>query len=251
MIGDQIGSSAKEIGNGGIIGLKGTAILNARVKSGERWSALASVKFTEINEDYTNLKVTELHYHPTDSLVGTDIISGQSFEFIELKNTGDKPINLSGLKFTSGIEYEFKETDVLAPKQFYVIASKPKWFYERHFMVPAGNFAKNFANSGEQVTISNSAGSPIIDTTDDLPESENSVSVYPNPTKGLLYLKADDENSGVQVKIYSLSGSMIFQSAIVGNSVIDLGSLNIRSGIYLVNTKCNDRNTVHKVVYQP
>lgn len=307
LIGDQINSSAKEIVSGGIIGLKGTAILNARVKNGERWSALASVKFTEINEDYTNLKVTELHYHPTDSLVGTEIISGQSFEFIELKNTGDTPIKLSGLKFTSAIEYEFKETDVLASKQFYVIASKPKWFYERHFMVPTGNFAKNFANSGEQVTISNSAGNPIIDftyydsspwpkaadgdgfslstiirnpngnpadpaywtissimhgtpfaddpgiidSTDDLPVSGNSVSVYPNPTKGLLYLKVDNENSGVQVKICSVSGSVIFQSVIVGNSVIDIGRLNIRSGIYMVHTKCNDKNTVHKVIYQP
>ncbi|MDP2889575.1 MAG: T9SS type A sorting domain-containing protein, partial [Bacteroidota bacterium] len=91
----------------------------------------------------------------------------------------------------------------------------------------------------------------IIDSTDDLPVSGNSVSVYPNPTKGLLYLKVENENSGVQVKIYSLSGSMIFQSAIVGNSVIDLGRLNIRSGIYMVQTKCNDKNEVHKVIYQP
>jgi len=306
MIGDQINSTAKEIASGGTLGLKGTAILNARVKSGDRWSALASVKFTEINEDYTNLKVTELHYHPTDSLMGTEIISGQSFEFIELKNTGDKPINLSGLKFSSAIEYDFKETDVLAPKQFYVIASKPKWFYERHFMVPSGNFDKNFANSGELVTVSSASGSliisftysdaapwpieadgdgvslstllrnptgnpadpaywsfssvydgtpfaddpGIIDSADDLLVSGNSVSVYPNPTKGLLYLKVGDSNQAIQVQIHSLSGSTIFQSTIVKNSVIDLGRLNIHSGIYLVNMKCNERNTVHKVIYQ-
>ena len=229
MIGDQINSSAKEIVSGGTLGLKGTALLNARVKSGDRWSA------------------------------------------------------------------------------FYVIASKPKWFYERHFLAPSGNFNKNFANSGEQVTVSTAAGNPIIsftysdaapwpieangdgvslstlirnptgnpadpaywsfssvydgtpfaddpgiiDFADDLPVSGNSVSVYPNPAKGLLYLKVDKENSGVQVKIYSLSGSMIFQSAIVGNSIIDLGRLNIQAGIYLVNTKCNDKNAVHKVIYQP
>jgi hypothetical protein len=174
-------------------------------------------------------------------------------------------------------------------------------------MVPTGNFAKNFSNSGEKVTISNAAGNPvidftyydsnpwpkaadgdgfslstiirnpngnpadpaywtissimhgtpfaddpgIIDSTDDLPVSVNSVSVYPNPTKGLLYLKVDNENSGVQVKIYSVSGSVIFQSVIVGNSVIDLARLNIRSGIYMVHTKCNDKNAVHKVIYQP
>lgn len=305
LIGDQINSTAKEIAIGGKIGLKGTAILKARVKNGDRWSALASVKFMELNEDYSNLKVTELHYHPTDSLVGAEIIPGQSFEFIELKNTGDKPIKLSGLKFTSGIEYEFKETDVLAPKQFYVIASKPKWFYERHFMVPSGNFDKNFANSGEQVTVSTTAGSPIIDFTysdanpwpaeadgggfslstlirnpdgnpadpsywatssvfdgtpfaddpgiidsdDNLMATADAVTVYPNPTKGLLFLKPDNVNASARVEIYSLSGSLVYQSEIVGNSVIDLGSLAIHPGIYLVNTKCNTTNTVHKVVY--
>ena len=305
LVGDQINSTAKEIVSGGIIGLKGTTILKARVKNGERWSALASVKFMELNEDYSNLKVTELNYHPTDSLVGTEIISGQSFEFIELKNTGDKAIKLSGLKFTSGIDYEFKETDVLAPKQFYVIASKPKWFYERHFMVPTGNFGKNFANSGEQVTVSTTAGSPIIDFTysdanpwpaaadgdgfslstlirnpvgnpadpsywtissvfdgtpfaddpgiidsaDNLMATADAVSVYPNPTKGLLFLKVKNANSTIRVEIYSLSGSLVYQSVIVGNSVIDLGRLNIHPGVYLVNTKCNTTKTVHKVVY--
>ena len=240
-------------------------------------------------------------------MVGTEIILGKSFEFIELKNTGDKPINLAGLKFSSSIEYQFKESDVLSPNQFYVLASKPKWFYERHFMVPTGNFNKNFSNSGEQVIISNSAGSPVIDFTyldynpwatipdgdgpslstvlrnptgnpadaaywtassvydgtpfaddpgildsnNDLLVTDNSLVVYPNPTKGLLYLKAGDAKAGIQVEIYSLSGSLIYNSSVVGNSVIDLGGLNIFPGIYMVRTKCNQQNLVNKVVYQP
>jgi len=307
LVGDQINNSAKLIATGGIINLQGTAFINARVKSGDQWSALASVKLMDPIEDYSHLKVTELHYHPTDSLVGTEIISGKSFEFIELKNTGDKPINLAGLKFSSSIDYQFKESDVLSPNQFYVLASKPKWFYERHFMVPTGNFNKNFSNSGEQVIISNSAGSPVIDFTyldynpwatipdgdgpslstvlrnptgnpadaaywtassvydgtpfaddpgildsnNDLLVADNSLVVYPNPTKGLLYLKAGDAKAGIQVEIYSLSGSLIYNSSVVGNSVIDLGGLNIFPGIYMVRTKCNQQNLVNKVVYQP
>ena len=307
LIGDQINNSSKLIATGGIVNLQGTAYINARVKSGDQWSALASVKLMNPLEDYSHLKVTELHYHPTDSLVGTDIISGKSFEFIELKNTGDKPINLAGLSFTSSIDYQFKETDILSPKQFYVIASKPKWFYERHFMVPTGNFNKNFSNSGEQVVISNATGSPIIDFTyldynpwptapdgngpslstalrnptgnpsdagywasssvydgtpfaDDpgildsnnqLPASDNSLVIYPNPTKGLLYLKAGDAKAGIAVEIYSVSGSLIYTSSVVGNSIIDLGGLNIFPGIYMVKTKCNKQNLVNKVVYQP
>lgn len=306
LIGDQINNSAILIATGGIINLQGTAFINARIKNGDEWSALASVKLMNPIEDYSHLKVTELHYHPTDSLVGTEIISGKSFEFMELKNTGDKPINLAGLKFSASIEYQFKETDVLAPNQFYVIASKPKWFYERHFMIPTGNFSKSFANSGEQVVISDEAGSPIIDFTyldynpwatapdgdgpslstvmrnptgnpadasywtassvydgtpfaddpgilnsnNELLVADNSLVIYPNPTKGLLYLKAADAMAGIQVEIYSLSGSLIFNSSVVGNSTIDLGELNIFPGIYMVKTKCNTQNLVHKIVYQ-
>lgn len=305
-VGGETHLAAKEIASGGSISLHGTAIIRARVKNGALWSALAQVKLMDTNENYTHLKVTEIHYHPTDSLVANDTIPGQDFEFIELKNTGDKPISLAGLKFTSAIEYEFKPTDILAPKQFWVIASKPKWFYERHYMVPSGNFAKNFANSGEQVVISNAAGSPVIDfwyfdinpwpvladgdgpslssvlrhptgnpaddtywtassvdngtpfaddpgivdTIDEPALGQNKVSVFPNPTNGMLYLKVENSNAEVKVEISSLSGSIIYQSTVDGNSLIDLGRLNLGAGIYLVKTRCNQETAVHKVVYQ-
>lgn len=307
LIGDQLHPSAIEIESDGVINLQGTAIVNSRIKSGNNWSALESVKFQDPNQDLTHLKITELHYHPTDSLVGNEIIPGTSFEFMEFKNTGDQPINLAGLTFTSAIEYQFKENDVLGPKQFYVIVSKPKWFYERHFMVPTGNFAKNFANSGERVTLANAGGSPvidftyldynpwpnlpdgegpslsslvrnptgnptdafywtassvydgtpfaddpgIIDSTDDHLAGKNQMTIYPNPTLGKLYLKTSNANSNIQVGIYTLTGSLIYNASVVGNSEIDLRQLNIFPGIYMVKTTFDKENTIHKVVYQP
>lgn len=307
LIGDQINPTAKEITTGGTLNLQGTSLIKARVKSGDRWSALAEVKFVDPNEDYSKLKITELHYHPKDSLVDTLIISGKSFEFVELKNTGDKPINLSGLNFTSSIDYQFPGNEVLPPHQFYVIASKPKWFYERHFMIPSGNFGKNFSNSGEQVTISDSIGNPvidflysginpwtsepdgqgpslsatlklptgnpadfnywmassvydgtpfaddpgIIDSLDDFNLSENSVVIYPNPTRGLIHVKVKEAKPDVRIEIFSFSGSMLYQSKMGENKDIDFRSLNIYPGIYLVNVKCNEKITVHKVIYQP
>ena len=307
LIGDQINSTAKEITTGGTINLQGTSQIKARVKSGDRWSALAEVKFIDPNEDYSNLKITELHYHPKDSLADTLIVSGKSFEFVELKNTGDKPINLTGLNFTSSIDYQFPGNEVLAPNQFYVIASKPKWFYERHFMIPSGNFSKNFSNSGEQVTLSDSngnvvidflysglnpwatapdgqgpslsaalklpTGNPadfnywmassvydgtpfaddpgIIDTLDDPGLSDYEVALYPNPTKGLLHIKVEGAKSEVQVEIFNLSGSMFYKKTMNPIDVINLSQLKIRPGIYLVNMKCNQKNLVRKIIYQP
>ncbi len=307
MVGGAISTTAKEIKSGTSIDLSGTAIINSRVKDGDLWSAMATVKFINPEENYTNLKVTELHYHPKDTIAVGDTVSGKSFEFIELKNTGDKPISLNGLSFTSGISYQFKPNEIVGPQQFYVIASKPRWFYERHWMVPSGNFSKNFSNSGEEVILANSKGIPVIDfqyfnvapwpllpdgagnslttakinptgdpnissywaassvydgtpfaddlgitdTINDLNGPENSVTLYPNPTKGLLYLKVKDSKSDVQVEIYTLSGTRVYNSSIHGNGLIDLSQLNINSGLILVNTQCKQKNSVFKIVYQP
>jgi hypothetical protein len=165
MVGGHTNEAVHQLASGGNIEIEGTTIVKARVKVGENWSALREIKFVNANEDFSDLKVTEIHYHPNDSIIGTDTISGKSFEFFELKNTGEKSINLSGIKFTSSINYGYQNNEVLAPNQFHVIASKPKWFYERHGRVPSGNFEKNFSNSGEQVIITTTAGNEIINVT--------------------------------------------------------------------------------------
>lgn len=307
LIGGETNKSAIEIATGGAINLNGTSYIKARVKNGNQWSALSEVKMLNTNENFDHLKITELHYHPTDSIIDTMIISGKSFEFIELKNTGDKPISLAGLRFSSSVDYQFKENDVLAPKQFYVIASKPKWFYERHFMVPTGNFNKNFSNSGEQVVLSNASGTPVIqftyldynpwpqepdgdgpslsaavryptgdpndasywkassaydgtpfaddkgivDTIDDPTNDNNEVAVFPNPTKGLLYLKVNNAEAEINVEISSLSGSKVYQATVAGKGMLNFGTLNINPGIYLVKILYKDHLKVHKIVYQP
>lgn len=158
-----IGKSAIAVSSNTSINLTGTSFINARIKSGNDWSALSCVKMLNTNENYNDLKITELHYNPKDSLVGTKLESGKSFEFIEFKNTGSSQINLSGLKFSTAIEYQFPENIVLSPGQFYVLASKPKWFFEKHFKVPSGNFSKNFSNSGEQILLSDKNNNKVID----------------------------------------------------------------------------------------
>jgi hypothetical protein len=307
-IGGQPANSAHEIENGKSISLNGTALVNARVRVGNEWSALIFKKFVKQDEDFSNLKVTELNYHPTDSIAGSDTISDNSFEFIEIKNTGTNPINLTGLNFATSIHYQFKENEVLLPRQFYVIASKSKWFYERYSMVPSGVFEGNFLNSGEQVMLLSSSGnavinfqyfdiepwatspdgegyslssvlryptgdpnkpgywkassvingSPfaddpgIIDSNEEFHLSEHSELLYPNPTKGFLYLKIDKPQSQATIEMYTLSGTQIFQSKIEGEYlVIDLASLNINPGLYILKFHLAERESVHKVIYQP
>jgi hypothetical protein len=114
-------------------------------------------------EDYTNLKITEISYHPKDVINGIDTTDGSDLEFIEFKNIGDLSINLTGLIVDSAVYYEFPNDIQLGPKQFWVIASKPSKFLEYYKMEPSGNFSGNLANSGEEILIRTTDGTTVID----------------------------------------------------------------------------------------
>ncbi len=143
--------------------ISASTCINARILSGGLWSALVQVNFINQDEDYTQLRVTELHYHPPDFISGSDTTEGQDLEFIEFKNTGNNAINLSGLVIDSAIHYTFPVNSLLPPRQFYVIASKPTKFYEYYGMLPSGNFQGNFSNTGEEILLTDASGSEVLD----------------------------------------------------------------------------------------
>jgi hypothetical protein len=72
--------------------------IKARTYLDDQWSALNEVSF-RVSEGYGNLNITELQYHPLPG-VGVD---DKEYEFIELKNTGTVPLDLSGMAFIQGI----------------------------------------------------------------------------------------------------------------------------------------------------
>jgi hypothetical protein len=142
--------------------INASTILKSRILANGLWSALTQVNFIKQEEDFSNLKVTELNYHPPDYIVGTDTTSGKDIEFIELKNTGINSINLTGLELDSAVRYKFPESVLLPPKGFYVITSKPSIFYKYYGMIASGNYQGNFSNSGEEVLLKDSGGNKII-----------------------------------------------------------------------------------------
>ncbi len=144
-----------------------SAQIKARILSDGQWSALQQVSFINKIEDYSNLRITELHYHPPDFISGIDTTKGQDLEFLEFKNTGNNSIHLGGLVIDSAIHYTFPETSLLPPKQFYVIASKPKKFFSYYGMLPSGNFRGNLSNAGEEILLNDPNGLEILDFTYD------------------------------------------------------------------------------------
>lgn len=134
----------------------------ARVLSNGTWSALREVNFVKQQQDFKDLKVTELHYHPADFTTDNDTIDGKDLEFIEFKNTGKEILNIGSLVLDSAVHYQFPATELLLPEQFYVIVSKPSKFYDYYGMTASGNFKGNFSNSGEEVLLSDSKNKTII-----------------------------------------------------------------------------------------
>ena len=90
----------------------------ARVRhqdSSGRWSHWsAAVEFTttlpDLSDYLAGLVITEVMYHPTDP-TPAEIAAGfdddDLFEYLELKNVGSSPLDLSDVRFTKGIDFDF------------------------------------------------------------------------------------------------------------------------------------------------
>ncbi|MBN1307138.1 MAG: lamin tail domain-containing protein [Chitinispirillaceae bacterium] len=124
----------------------------------EFWRGSSRLHGSPGNDDEPNifdstlydLRITEIHYHP---LYVGDTSGEDSLEFLELKNTGSKPIDLTSVEFTDGINYAFPAAASLQPGAFIVLASNAKWFRERYGVDPFDVFDGQLRNSGETLTV--------------------------------------------------------------------------------------------------
>ena len=94
----------------------------------------------------------------TDENVSTAVaamsLDGNRYEFIELKNTGAMPLNLSGARFTEGVEFGFPDGTILGPGQFFVLTPHRSNFRDRYPAVPVNGFYMGALNNGgERLTL--------------------------------------------------------------------------------------------------
>ena len=126
--------------------------VKARILVGDTWSALNEATFgPEVKT--SQLHITEIMYNPP---------AGSDFEFIELKNCGDIPVDLSSNRF-AGIDYTFPPgTDLLEPNRLIVLASNRQAFAERYpGTAVAGVYDKRLSNSGETIVLQDAASQVI------------------------------------------------------------------------------------------
>ncbi|MGB0144302.1 MAG: lamin tail domain-containing protein, partial [Akkermansiaceae bacterium] len=86
--------------------------------------------------------------------------------FIEIRNVSNEAIDLTGVRFTKGINFDFADGTQLAPGAFILVVKNEAAFEARYGtgLPVAGNYGSdNLSNGGEQVKLSLGAGTAILD----------------------------------------------------------------------------------------
>lgn len=156
-IGGGVAGSARDGGNEADITVNATTVIKARVQDVTTWSALHEINLL-VGNNVSNLKITEIHYHPLDGVS----VSDNEYEFLELKNIGPAPIDLSQAHFVDGITYTFPAGTIINSNEFMVLASNRLEFNNRYGFFPFGEYAGQLDNSGERLTLFTAANDTIF-----------------------------------------------------------------------------------------
>ncbi len=111
------------------------------------------------------LRVTEIMYHPAPVSPG-DLRATDDYQFLTLKNTGTRPVPLSGVRFEAGITFAFSnQVASLPPGGTVVLARDPEACWHRYGggTNVVGPFFGTLAHGGERVRLLDSLGEVILD----------------------------------------------------------------------------------------
>lgn len=186
-----------------------TQIITARTYNGLAWSAPEKITLiaSENVANTTDLVISEIMYRPHGP-TAQEITAGHSdrdeFEYIELLNTGNKPLSLIGIEFSDGIEFNFINSLImlLQPNERVLLVRNIEAFefrYGSEFTDRiAGEFLNNtgLSNGGEQLALSSSEGqtfqkltysdtAPWPTVADTIGHSLVLIEPYSNPNQGL------------------------------------------------------------------
>lgn len=113
------------------------------------------------------LRITELHYHPADASTPAEIAvstNADDYEFIELMNTGSGTLDLTGVRFTQGITFQFPNAYSLPGGARTLVVKNIAAFAARYGAGHniAGEYPlPNLSNSGETITLVDATGAII------------------------------------------------------------------------------------------
>lgn len=116
--------------------------------------------FSDLGAHYfTGIVINEIHYHPPDTVDALNqVVDGDYYEFLEIKNTTGAAIDISGAVFTEGITYVFPASTILPSGSHLVLASSQAHFTDRYGFAAFGEYTGYLDNGGESIVLEDSAG---------------------------------------------------------------------------------------------
>ncbi len=174
------GSDPRAVGGGvspqaivydGSFRLSQNATVRVRALNGSDWSAIDEAAFLvgAVPADGTQLRVSEVHYHPADPTpaeVAAGFTDADDFEFIELMNVSQQTIDLRHVRFVTqligiedqGVTFDFATSAIqqLAPGERLVIVENEAAFEARYGAnIPVAGVWQGgrLSNNTEQITI--------------------------------------------------------------------------------------------------
>ncbi len=138
-------------------------VVRARVKDGANWSALMEATFYP-PQDLSGLQISEIMYNPP--FFG--LVDGDEVEFLEFKNAGVSTIDVTGLRFSAGINFGFTNNTTLLPGSFFVLARNPVQFAAKYPGVTInGLYSGKLDNSGETLRLVTALSNVVLSITYD------------------------------------------------------------------------------------
>lgn len=149
--------------------------VKARVKNGDtgEWSPITEAAYLAgtVPASADNIVISELMYHPADpsaAEIAAGFTDPEDFEFLSLRNIGPSPADLSGIRFVTGITFDFATAArrVLDPGKHLVIGRRHAALLQRYGAginaILAGEFFGNLSNSGETLRLETTANAAVI-----------------------------------------------------------------------------------------
>lgn len=135
------------------------------------WSGpVTAVYSVETPASASNLRVTELHFHPADPTLDELALAPGAddgdYEFLELRNISNSAISLNGVEISGGIDFSFSDGSLttLQPGAYVLVVSNVNAFASRYGsgLPIAGQFSGQLSNGGEALLVSDAGGQPIV-----------------------------------------------------------------------------------------
>jgi hypothetical protein len=169
MIGGALNPAARAWDGAAAVALAADTRVQARARVGDQWSALTTAEFlVGAAISPTTLRISELHYHPAAPSAAEQAAGfedADDFEFIELLNVGQEPIDLSSVRLVQavqggtavGVAFDFATSPLqrLAPGARALVVEDAAAFRLRYGndLPVAGQWTGGLGNGGERIEI--------------------------------------------------------------------------------------------------